>query len=132
MNITTHRGSRPLAVKIAVGFLAASGGTDLVLRTIWHHSHHSDDSDFYVSLAVVFIILSLLLYFLFRGHNWARWVVLSTLVVGTILSLVPHFQRHSGLYFLYLLMNTVAIVALFRRPSGQWFRGKSNDTHTAA
>ena len=131
MNITTHRGARPLAVKIAVGLLAASCGIDLVLKTIWYHSHHSDDSDFYVSLAVVFTILSLLLYFLFRGRNWARWVVLFMFIIGIILSLVLHVQRHSGLYFIYLLMNTVAIVALFRSPSSQWFRGEANDNHTA-
>ena len=121
-----------MEVKIAVGLLAASCGIDLVVKTIWYHSHHSDNPVFYISLAVVFAILSLLLYFTFRGRNWGRWVLLVMFIVGLILSLVPHFQRHSGLFFIYLFMNTVATVALFRSASNQWFRGEANDNHTAA
>ena len=131
MNITAHNGPRPLAVKIAVVLLAASGGTDLLLRTLWHQRNPSKDPDFYFSLAVVFITMSVFIYFLFRGHNWARWVTLFMVAVGTLLSLSPHYG-HSGLYFFYTLMNAVAVVELFRRPSSQWFRGRANDARAAA
>lgn len=133
MNITAHQHSRPLTVKIAVCLLVVSAGTDFVLRALRYQSHPSDQPGFYFSLVVVAIILSVLLYFLFRGYNWARWLVLLDIVVGTIQALAFPHRYHLGWYFASTtLINTAVVVALFVRPSNQWFRGETVETQTAS
>lgn len=122
MDISGHRGSRPLAVKISVCLLAVSGGTDLVRQIAWYRAHPSGDPGFYFSLVLVIVFLSVLLFFLFRGHNWARWLVVIDIVLGVILSLVVrHGHQQVVWYFAFTLINTVAVLALFLPPSNQWF-----------
>jgi hypothetical protein len=82
---------------------------------------------------VVVVILSVLLCFLFRGHNWARWLVVLDIVVGTTQSLAFPHRYQLGWYFASTtLINTAAVVALFSRPSNQWFKGKTVETQTAS
>ena len=110
---------RPSAVKLAIVLLVIGCATDLVLTTVRYHSTYPH---FYFLLAWTFTVEAVLLWFLYLGRNWTRWVAL----FAVVLSVIPHVQRHSVAYFIYLLVDVIALIALFRRSSSQWFRRHVN------
>ena len=73
MNATTHRRSRPVAVTVAVILLAVSvtiGFTRVLVGA------HVDKPAVYIVLALVVAVPYLIVWFIFCGKNWARWVLI--------------------------------------------------------
>lgn len=117
--IRAHLATRPLAVKFAVGLLAFGAGLDLIRIIIKYHSYFSRHINFSFSMIWTNCFVTLLLYCVFCGKNWARWVLVGIL----LLSMVPFssvHQLHWESYF-YLAINAAAITALFKRASNEWF-----------
>jgi hypothetical protein len=73
-------------------------------------------------------MLLLPLWFIFRGKNWARWLLLAVAIAGFCFSVqrvIRHFQDHSSswilAYFLHTLVDAGALVALFHPSTKEWF-----------
>jgi len=129
MNPTAPRNARPLAVNMALVFFLLTIGTSLVrsaARADWNSWL------VYVKYGGEFVILAVPLWFIFRGRNWARWLLVSYAVGGFCVSvpqLIQHFDGHSNRwlvsYGLRNLIGVVALIILFLRSSNQWFRGRA-------
>lgn len=82
----------------------------------------------YVVLGVVAAVPYLIIWFIFLGKNWARWLFL--VVFGLALcSLSVRFQEllslpaeEIGAYCAQLFLYTTAACALLSTTSGEWFR----------
>lgn len=125
MSTTTQRGSRPLAVNIALVILLINFGTSLVPRLAY-----AEWNDLFVRIKYgsEIIMLLLTLWFIFRGKNWARWLLLAVGIAEFCLSVprvIQHFQNHSAsrilTYCLRSLVDVVALVALFHPSTNEWF-----------
>lgn len=123
IDMRAHFAARPSQVKIAVGLLGASLAFDsikVLLRIGVDRPGPSRYPDFYFTTAFTYVVTWLLLYFVFRGKNWARWLTLCSIVLGIVSPFLPHY-RVNWWFYLYLLIDIVAIILLFQRPSGEWF-----------
>jgi hypothetical protein len=115
---------------MALVFLLLTVGTSLVRSTAqvdWNSWL------IYVKYVSELIILAVPLWFIFRGRNWARWLLVAYGVGGFCVSipqLIQHFDGHSSRwlvsYGLRNLIVVVALVALFLPSSSQWFRGRAD------
>ena len=127
MNTTTKRGPRPLAVNLAVIILLVSFGVSLApLLT----SAEWREPFVYVKYGSEIVMLLLPLWFIFRGKNWARWLLVAFAFAGfcgRLPQLIGQLHEHSVWwivsYRLYSLIEWVALVALFLPSSSRWFRG---------
>jgi hypothetical protein len=123
IDMQAHFAARPLQVKVAAGLLGEGLAFDTIkalLRIAVHHPSPSLYPAFYFNIAVTYVVTWILLYFVFRGKNWARWLVLCSIVLGILSPLFPHYRVNLGFY-LYSLLDIVAVFLLFQRPSGEWF-----------
>ena len=131
MNATTHRRSRPVAVTVAVIVLTVSvtiGFTRVLVGA------HVDKPAVYIVLALVVAVPYLIIWFIFCGKNWARWVFL--LVFGlamcalavSIQPLLTQPPLDIALYCVRVFLCLIAASNLLLRPSVEWFRGNKNDT----
>src|SRR5271169_5472949 len=130
MNPTAHQTSRPLALRIALTLLVATIGTSLVrsaLRADWNGPL------VLVKFGSELIMLWVPLWFIFRGKNWARWLLVAYTFGGFCVSLprlIEHLHSHASSWLLaYGLLNLVvvaALIGLFLPSSTQWFRGHAN------
>lgn len=125
MSTTTKRDPRPFAVNIALIILLVTCCVSLAPSLA-----RADWSDLFlrVKYGSQIIILSLPLWFIFRGKNWARWVFLSVAFLGFCLrlpQLILHFQERSVWwvvnYRLPSLIQWVAIASLFHPSASKWF-----------
>ena len=123
---SAHMAARPFAVKFAVCLLAFGEVFGLVQNIFGYQSHLHRFSNFQYpdfSTVCVYGIMAVFLYFVYRGKNWARWVVFSAVFWGTFaLIFMLTGSLHWDFYF-HLLIETIAIVALFQRPSNEWYKG---------
>jgi hypothetical protein len=119
-DVRAHMAARPRAVKLAVGLLAFSSFLDFVRLTVNYHSYLSRHLDFCFSMVFTYCFVSLLLYFVFRGKNWARWVLVCMLFLGSFSPFLSRQQFHWGFYF-YMLFDIVVVAALFQRSANEWF-----------
>ena len=95
---------------------------------------HVDKPAVYLVLAVIVGVPYLIIWFIFLGKNWARWVFL--VVFGMALcSLSVRVQQLLSLpvqeilvYSAQVLLCLIAAGALLSSTSVEWFRGKKNDT----
>ena len=87
MKTTEDKNGRPLVVTLAVVYLAVAFGAGLV-RDI--QGAQSFDFRFGCVFAVMLILEAVILWFIFRGKNWARWLWLAILVLG-VMSSWPKF-----------------------------------------
>lgn len=120
--------ARPNSVKIAVGCLVVSYGSDsiqTVLRIHW--------PDFHPYIVGVFELLIgwFLVIMIYQCKNWARWLYAALTAVG-LLMLAVHFNYRvtsgpSFLWLLYLILSLTAAIMLFTPTSNDWFKthGKS-------
>jgi len=120
--------ARPNSVKIAVGCLVVSLGSDsiqTVLRINW--------SDFHPYIIGVFTLLIswLLVIMIYQRKNWARWLYAALTAAG-LLMLPVHFKSWVtgaalSLWLLYLILSLTAAIMLFTPTSNDWFKtyGKS-------
>jgi hypothetical protein len=127
MNTTATKGSRPLAVQIALLLLLVLTSTSLVrsaLRADWNSPF------IYIKYAIDLIMLGVPLWFVFRGKNWARWLLVAYGIGGFCVSLarvIQHLNADASSWLsAWTLLNVIAVaalVALFLPSASQWFRG---------
>jgi hypothetical protein len=81
-----------------------------------------------IFMAVIFAIAAALNVLIYKGHNWARIVVLIFYVIGLISLLassdepVPAGAAEHALNVLTLVIDSIALYLLFTPPGSQWFR----------
>jgi len=129
---TTRQSSRPPAVNLAIVLLLVNVGASLVLSTLranWNGPF------VYVKFICELLMLAVPIWFIWRGKNWARWLLVAFAFGGFFLSfpgLIEHFQARSGSWIVTYcwrnLIDVIAVVLLFHPCSGEWFRGATNVT----
>jgi hypothetical protein len=131
MDTPTRQNLRPAAVTVAVVLLsvsAALGIINVAVRTRLANPLN------YVGIAVILGISALMIWLIFRGKNWARWVFLVVFALGLLLSpsSIQRLQTHSSVdvvvYCAQLLLQLAAAIALCLRPARLWFGGGTNAT----
>lgn len=81
-----------------------------------------------VGLALVVLVFLVLLYFINRGHNWARiaFLVITLLsfvaALGQFAELKDYSLVYLGLNIVLLLIDALVIYLLFTRPGSLWFK----------
>jgi hypothetical protein len=125
MNMTTQQSSRPVAVNLALFILLVSFAVSLIPQLV-----RADWTSFlvYIQLGSELVILAVPLWFISRGKNWARWLLVVFAVAGfcdRLPQLIRQFQEHSVWwvvnYRLLSLIEAVALVALFHPSTSEWF-----------
>ena len=124
--------SRPDKVSMAVKLLYVTLGIG-VLRFIIDPSSLSQiaqmDLEVFVGItAFSFILIWFFIYMIGKGRNWARIILLVSFIIGTpfavpilLQSLVE--KSISGLLTTgTLVLQGIALVFLFQKPSSEWFR----------
>jgi hypothetical protein len=118
--------SRPGAVTVAVVLLCIS----VVAGLIKAFGRAKLDNPFtYVLLAVIVGVQALIIWLIFRGKNWARWVFIVVFALGLLVSpwsiqrLLTHSRLDLVLYCIQLTLQLGAAVALCLGPARQWFGG---------
>jgi len=120
LEMRAHLAARPISVKIGVGLLALGVLIDTVWRIVINGLHPPHDPGFYFLFIWTLGFVSLVLYFAFQGKNWARWLILLSTILGTIDAFHPH-HRISSVFNFYVVIDFIAIIALFLRASNEWF-----------
>ena len=131
MSVTPQRGPRPMIVIFAV-ILLTLGMTVRFIPVF--AGARVEKPTVYLIMAVVVGIPYFIIWLIFLGKNWARWVFL--VVFGMALcSLATRFQELLSLpakevaaYIAQVLLFLVAAGALLSSTAVEWFRGKKNDT----
>jgi hypothetical protein len=126
MESIISRGPRPTRVKVAVALWGAGALLNLTVgaaQTDWH------DWVMHPTFAVLVTLSLLLLWFLYQGKNWARWLLVA-LVCYRLLMLMGHFHRMGGIsgydaasVALRLVLQVSAMFLLFSQSAASWFRG---------
>jgi hypothetical protein len=83
MDIQTNRASRPSQVTVAITLLTISSVLGSIKMGI---GAHLDNPLTYVVLAVVLALMFLLIWLIYRGKNWARWMFMVVFVLGLLVS----------------------------------------------
>src|SRR5689334_15259791 len=127
MSANLQRSSRPMIVTFAV-ILISIGMTTRIFHVF--SSAHVEKPAFYLALMTVVSIPYLIIWFIFLGKNWARWVFLVVFGFGLLSSLARVHQwgslpvREIVVYCVQALLCAVAAVALLSTTAVDWFRGK--------
>ncbi len=122
-----HMAARPFEVKFGANLLVCSLIFSFVQTLVGHqwylyHHHDSRSSSFYFLIIWIYSISSLILYCIYRGRNWARWLLLCSLIWGIVAPFILIGLFHWDYYFKWLI-DAIAVVALFQRPSNEWYKG---------
>ena len=130
MSTTAQKGFRPWSVKFAIIILLVIPGWSLVrfaVRADWGNVLVC--FQFACQLAMLFIPL----WFIFRGSNWARWIMVAWVVGGLCVGwprLAQSVRAASGwslvTYHWRSLAEVAALIALFLHSSNHWFRGQAH------
>jgi peptidoglycan/LPS O-acetylase OafA/YrhL len=122
------KNSRPNSVKIAIGCLLVSYGSESIQRVL--NANWSDFHSYSVRVASL-LIGWFLVVMIYQCKNWARWLYAGFTALG-LLMLAVHFNNQgtgvaSLLWFLYLILSLTAAIMLFTPASNEWFKthGKS-------
>ena len=130
MDSTAHRRSRPRTVTLAVILLALG----MTIRFVHIFAGaHVDQPAACIVLALIVSLPYLVIWFISRGKNWARWIFL--VVFGLALcSLTASVQRllaqpvlDIAVYSVQVLLCFIAAAALLSHSSAEWFRELKND-----
>ena len=126
MNTTIRRGRRPTSVNLALIIFLVSFSVSLGPRLA--HAAFTDFSECIACASELIILIPL--WFIFRGKNWARWVLVVLTFVGfafRLRQLIPQIGWHSlgwvVAYRWYILVEAGVLVVLFLPSSNRWFRG---------
>jgi hypothetical protein len=121
-----HQETRPLVVNLGLALFVANQVPNLVLDAIrgnWRSVY------FYIIFIVLLAVIFVPVWFVFRGKNWARWLLVAIFSVGFcayLLEFINSYSSHSAswmmLGILKTLVDIVAFVALFLPSSNRWFR----------
>lgn len=85
-----------------------------------------------VAMVITFAILLFNVTMISRGRNWARMVYLVLYVIGLprsivfLLQMLPSNTLTALIGTVQAILQLVAIVLLFQKPSSVWFKGESN------
>ena len=114
----------PRPTQIAVALLGASFAAGLARIVIDGNLLRSSTS--WLWIAGYAALISLLLYFLWRGKNWLRWLSTIFIVVGmavlpwSLAEIGPFWQK--VIYAGQGVLQTVAVILMFFPSSRAWFR----------
>jgi len=120
--------SRPLTVNVALISLLFSFGLGSVSRIAWSLNFNKPNTFFGTIFFASWEIW--MVFALYRGKNWVRWFFI-TFYIGGILLLSSHSvsllqniqnQLFPISYFIQLLLQLVAVIALVLPPTNRWFR----------
>jgi hypothetical protein len=113
---------RPVSIAVLAAIYLIIGTVGFVFHgreIMARHAFHSDD--FLVELTELIALITGI--FLFRGHNWARWVALAWMIFHVVLSAFgPPFPL-----VVHALFCIVIAWMLFRPDAGRYFRGAGNE-----
>lgn len=125
-----QQSSRPLAVDLSLIILLVSFAVSFIPQLV-----HADWTVFlvYVKFGIHLLVLAIPLWFVARGKNWARWLLVAYAVAGISFAL-PHiirtYQAQSvPIIVTFCLRNLIvlgALVALFLPSSSKWFRSNTD------
>ena len=122
--------TRPHKVGTAVKLLYITLGIG-VLRSIMEASMHAEMASPAFVMFITFFVLGILWLFIFmigKGRNWARITLLVLFIIGIPFSVLPLMHSlaanpTSGLLGIaQTIIQIVALVFLFQKPSSDWFR----------
>lgn len=125
-----NQSTRPYKVTTAVKLLYISLGIG-VLRNIMESSTQAEVASPAFVMFIAFFVLGIMWFFILmigKGRNWARITFLVLFIIGTPFSVLPLMQSLaanpiSGLLgIVQIIIQIVAIVFLFQKPSSDWFR----------
>src|SRR3954471_7460068 len=93
--MATHQSSRPPAVTVAVVLLSVSLAIAIIKMAV---GARLDNPLTYVLLLIILGVSALMIRFISRGKNWARWVFIVLFALGLSLSprSIQRLQNHSG------------------------------------
>jgi hypothetical protein len=118
---------RPVQVKVALSLWACAAVLNLLA---WAYEAEWHDWVTYPTFAILVGAAALLLYVIYCGWNWARWVA-AGLVVFRLLMMIGSIQRAEKLstYQTASLgsracFQLVAVILLFSAASTKWFRAQ--------
>jgi hypothetical protein len=123
IDMQAYLAARPRQVKLAVGILALNLAFDFIrifIPIAMYRLSPSRHLHFYLITVFTFVMSGLLIYFIFLGKNWARWVMLSLMILGSASLFLPHNQMNWQSYA-YFVIDILVLYLLFQRPSHQWF-----------
>ena len=123
IDMRAYLAERPWHVKLAVGIVAADffvGTIGAFAEMLIHRARSSHPFVYYFAPGVGFTFVWLLLYFIFRGKNWARWLFFGAIILGYFLSFAQTRQIHWRSFY-YLAIDIAALILLFQRASSEWF-----------
>jgi hypothetical protein len=137
MDSTPYNNARPVAVKLALILLALDCGVALVIDAI---NIQSGQYGVFASWLIEDIVFFFLLWCVFCGKNWARWVVAVWIVLSEVcispLAWVRYHQTFSTLEAVWFwfgwLLDIIGVIALFLPSSNRWFREYKLRRHRAA
>ena len=118
-----HLALRPSSVKFAVSLLTFSQVLDLALLIYRYQSHGDRTHDFYPLVTFTFGAVAVILYWVFRGKNWARWVVLCGIALGILLGPSMRIGPAHWRTYLFTCIDIVAAIALFLPSANEWYKG---------
>ena len=132
MDSALHQSSRPKAVLVALHLLAL--GTTIGFASAIAGAHSSEIRPIaYLLLSPIIAIPYVVIWFVFRGKNWARWLFLIGFGLA-LCSLAASFQELLTLptldivvYSARMLAGFIAAVILVEPSSVKWFRAPKND-----
>lgn len=108
---------RPISVAILSAIFAGSGAIALAYHATDFKSSHPLAPDLiWVSLVSLAAVVGGI--FMFRGHNWARWLAVAWLAFHVVISA---FHSLAALTVHILLLSLFAYL-LFRPRAGEYFR----------
>ncbi|MCE2451099.1 MAG: hypothetical protein J4F35_22915 [Candidatus Latescibacteria bacterium] len=125
-----NQSTRPYKANTSVKLLYISLGIG-VLRSIMESSTQAEVASPAFVMFIAFFVLGIMWFFIFmigKGRNWARITFLVLFIIGTPFSVLPLMQSLaanpiSGLLgIVQIIIQIVAIVFLFQKPSSDWFR----------
>ena len=114
----------PLATKLAVLLLALSFLAGLVRIII--DGNLLKPSTAWLWLAAIAALMTLILYSLWKGLNWLRWLSVVSIALGmaalpwSLAEIGQNWQK--SIYVAQGILQTAAVVLLFLPSSRRWFR----------
>ena len=109
-------------------YVGLSIGVARMLFQAWRQAHVAPLGIGLVHMAAVLAVMWSLIYLIGKGRNWARITYLLVFVVPIPIALpdlLPVFRWSPWLasaLLAQLVVQTVAVVFLFQKPSSEWFR----------
>jgi hypothetical protein len=133
MDTDIYQRRRPLVVTLGLAVFVANQVPNLVADAL-HGNWHSPY--FYIIFVLLLAVVFVPVWFVLRGNNLARWLLVAIFFAGFgahLLSFINSRSSHSvsavTLDFVKSLVDFVALSALFLPSSNRWFLGARSVGH---